>query len=80
MCMKQSKQCPKCGSRDILEEEGGLSDTSSIRIGGSLFSRIPVVHTVCTDCGYVETWVNEEDLHYIKKEKQKRDNRSPFWR
>lgn len=80
MCMKHSKQCPKCGSRDILEEEGSLSDTGSIRVRGSLFARMPVIHTVCTDCGYVEMWIEGEDLHHIKKEKQKRDARSPFWK
>lgn len=77
--MKKTGQCPKCGSCDILEEKGGLDDTNSIRVRGML-SLLPVIRTICMDCGYVETWVSQEDLHYLKKEKQKRDTRSPFWR
>lgn len=78
--MKYTKQCPKCGSRDIVEEKGGLSDNNSIKLSGGVFARLPVIHTICTDCGYVEMWVSQEDLHYVRKEKQKRDNRSPFWK
>ena len=78
--MNKERKCPKCGSRDILVEEGSLSDTGSIRVRGSLFARMPIIHTICTDCGYVEMWVSQEDLRYLKKEKQKRDSRSPFWK
>lgn len=78
--MRNTKQCPKCGSRNILEEKGGLSDNNSIRLSSGVFARLPVIHSICADCGYVEMWVSQEDLHYVRKEKQKRDNRSPFWK
>ena len=80
MRMKNTGKCPKCGSCALLEEKGGLDDTNSIRLKGMLLARLPVTRTICTDCGYVETWVSQEDLHYLKKEKQKRDSRSPFWK
>lgn len=78
--MKTSKKCPKCGSSEILTAKGRMNDSNSILLGFSALSRIPVVHRICCDCGYIEMWVAQEDLHYLKSEKQKRDSRSPFWK
>lgn len=78
--MKQTGQCPKCGSREILTAQGRMNDSNSILLGLSAFSRLPVTHTICCDCGYIEMWAAQEDLHYLKEEKGKRNSRGTFWK
>ena len=68
--MKKTKTCPKCGGNHILrvEDNGGVS----LYLG--LLSRTPVARYVCTDCGYAESWVDDQHLAELK-ERYQRENK-----
>ena len=68
--MKKSKQCPKCGSRDILRVEGSVGPNLSgnnLKMGATIFSAIPLPRYVCTGCGYAEEWVDSRDLYQLRE-------------
>ncbi len=54
--MKKSGKCPKCGSRKIYKIENGCIQPREFVEVGILHS-IPVTRHICTECGYVEEWV-----------------------
>lgn len=71
--MKQSHQCPKCGSSDIVEDakaidRGHLNDQSpdltvaTFRTPSALLFKGKLTSTlsawVCADCGYVEFYAD----------------------
>ena len=70
--MKNTCKCPKCQSSSIcrIVPSGGDSDAGGISIG--LFNYTLPTIFLCSDCGYVEQWVEDErDLAKIfKKYKQ----------
>ena len=78
--MKNTNQCPKCGSREILLTKGRRKDSNSILLGFTTLSRLPVDHRICCDCGYIEMWAASDDLLFLKMEKQKQDKKKPFWK
>lgn len=59
--MKNTGRCPKCGGGRIIRvpdqprrhASGNNIYTSTLTLAG----KIPVIRYVCTDCGYVENWV-----------------------
>lgn len=70
--MKNTYKCPKCGSREIVR----ITDNPYRHASGSniytttatLAGKIPVIRYVCTECGFVENWVeNRSELEAIKK-------------
>ena len=71
--MKNSKTCPKCGGTHILRVEDGLGDRSINLILG-WFSVVPVTRYVCTDCGFAESWVDDQ-YHAELKERYERENK-----
>ena len=71
--MKPGKTCPKCGGTHILRVEDGGA-TTGVSLYLSFFAWVPVARYVCTDCGYVESWVDEKHLPDLKK-RYERDNR-----
>ena len=68
--MKNTKTCPKCGGNHILrvEDNGGVS----LYLG--LLSRPPVARYACTDCGYVESWVDEPYMEDLNKQYEKENS------
>ncbi len=66
--MKNTRQCPKCGSTDIVR----IPDNPSRHASGNniytttytLFGKIPVIRYVCCKCGYVENWVEVQKKNY----------------
>ena len=69
--MKNDK-CPKCGSREIYSganvfPKSGPFTSNSIPI--SLTSIAALDNYVCTDCGYVESYI--ADAHKLKEISQK---------
>ncbi len=72
--MKRTKICTKCGSTRLLrvKDTGGNAGVSLIL---SLFSTAPVTRYACTDCGYVESWVEEKHLDKLK-DRYEFENRS----
>ena len=58
--MKNTKQCPKCGSNEIIH----VPDNAHRYLANSIcitkmawVKRVPVARYVCCGCGYVEDWV-----------------------
>ena len=50
-------QCPKCGSSEIYHKLNGLAGSSSVAVRVSWISSLWLDIYVCTDCGYVESYV-----------------------
>lgn len=68
--MKNKNACPKCGGTDILKVKGncGAYGTgNNIPVGWSNFSAVLVHRYICCDCGYVEEWIDKEDIPSLKK-------------
>ncbi len=67
--MKHTRQCPKCGSHDIVRIDGnaGAYGTgNNIPLGWSIFSAVMVDRYVCCKCGFSEEWLREHDLEKLK--------------
>lgn len=67
--MKHTKQCPKCGSYDIVlvnGNAGAYGSGNNIPLGWSIFSAIMVDRYVCCQCGFSEEWLREKDLDKLK--------------
>ena len=64
--MKQTKICPKCSGTRLLrvKDTGGDHGISLIL---DWFKIVPVTRFVCTDCGYVESWVEEKYMEKLKE-------------
>lgn len=69
--MKNTKCCPKCHSNNIVRVPDNahrylahsISITKTVTV-----DRVPVARYVCCDCGYVESWVeNQHELDAIKR-------------
>ena len=68
--MKNSKQCPKCGSTDIVRFDGyagAYGAGNNIMTGLTIFSAVEVNRYICCYCGYVEEWVDLEDIKKLKE-------------
>lgn len=58
-------QCPRCHSHQVyssseLSHKSGVSKSNTIPL--SFFRTIPLDNYVCTNCGYVESYVAEPDM------------------
>lgn len=71
--MKNTKACPKCACSKLLRVDDVYGDRSINLILGFL-STVPVTRYVCTECGYVESWVDKQYLREIR-EKYEKENR-----
>ena len=64
--MKNSKTCPKCGSKRIMV---GMYDSSEspiyLRMG--IFFACSTSCYICVDCGYIESWIDDCDHAKLKK-------------
>lgn len=72
--MRDSKNCPKCNSKNILRVPGkhyGYGAGNIIHTGMSALSAVKVTRYVCEECGFSEEWIdNKEDIvKLIKKYK-----------
>ena len=71
--MKNTKECPKCKSSNIVRFDGwsGAYGTgNNIMTGKSIFSAVNVNRYICCDCGYTEEWIDREDIEKIVKSKK----------
>ncbi len=71
--MKYTKQCPKCGSYDILYAKGytgGYGSGINIMYGATIFSAVDVDRYICGNCGYVEHFVRKQDIEKLRKSKK----------
>ena len=72
--MKNKKECPKCGHKEILVvpgEAGVYGVGNNIQVGWTNFSAVLVDRYVCCECGYSEEWINKEDIETLKNKFEK---------
>ncbi len=64
--MKNTNACPKCGSAHIVFVKGTeLPKDDPIYAG--IVTNVRVDRYVCADCGYMERWVNRNDMRDLIK-------------
>lgn len=68
--MKNTGKCPKCGRSDLIYVPGtsrAWGAGNNIMTGATIFSAVNVNRYVCATCGYIEEWVDLEDIAKVKK-------------
>lgn len=71
--MKNTKQCPKCNSREIGVATGAQTGHDGIYISGRglVKRRVALDRYICCACGYSEQWVGSAtDLEAVAHEVQ----------
>ena len=66
--MKNTKKCPKCNNTDIVRIDGHCGPYgvgNNIMLGKTIFSAVKLNSYICLDCGYTESWIDENDLKKI---------------
>ena len=72
--MKFSNCCPKCHGSEIAEIKGGTFKGNVYNTISLTFRVIYLTRYVCTQCGYSENYVdNEDDLASIRKRYTRKD-------
>lgn len=67
--MKNTKTCPKCGSKDILIVDGNVGTHgagNNIPVGFTLYSSVLVNRYLCCSCGFSEEWINRDDIPKVR--------------
>jgi predicted nucleic-acid-binding Zn-ribbon protein len=61
--MKNSGICAKCEHNDVLriEQPVTVEGSGAIQVGITTFSAVKVIRYVCTKCGFVESWVDDQE-------------------
>jgi hypothetical protein len=61
--MKNSGICTKCQHADVLrvDQPVTMEGGGAIQTGMTVFSAVKVVRYVCTNCGFLESWVDDRD-------------------
>ena len=80
--MKNSKECPKCMSDNIVRFDGIQNTTSAsnvllVKQSWTHFTEnLVCIHRyVCCNCGYTEEWIDKEDLQRVSESQfAKREN------
>lgn len=73
--MKNTRVCTKCKSTDVVRIDGHIGANGGgnyLRLGASIFSSVIVNRYVCCSCGFVEEWVDKNDLMQVKESKNAR--------
>jgi predicted nucleic-acid-binding Zn-ribbon protein len=67
--MKNTRKCPKCESRDIMEVSDKIANAAykPNAIITSMVSVAFVTRFVCANCGYSEEWLVDRDLDRVKE-------------
>lgn len=66
--MKNTKECPKCHSHDIVRCDGKVLSHGAgnyIKLGRTMLSTVNVHRYICCTCGFTEEWIDEEDLEKV---------------
>jgi len=67
--MHTHEKCGKCGSAKLLLVPETPGQHSHIVFGERVLQTVAVTTYVCTDCGFIEQWVNSKDeLMKLKEE------------
>lgn len=62
--------CPKCQSSEVYDDtsKGWLARSYRDGIAVDGFSSVAIINYVCTDCGYTESYIqNEKDVEIIRR-------------
>ena len=84
--MKNTGVCPKCGGSDILmvPSEDFYKGKGDPYIRGGLFATrsdsLGVYRYVCCSCGYVEQWIDPEELKRRPDIRRELEKRMENWR
>lgn len=54
--MKKSGKCSKCGSQKLIQIENGTLHSRQFGEAG-IFYTLGITKFVCTECGYLEEWI-----------------------
>jgi hypothetical protein len=67
--MKNTGECPKCGSTLIARKRGSPVLNSWSRVSVNIRSLdIWITKLICTECGFIEEWIeNKNDLKRFKE-------------
>ena len=71
--MKNTKQCPKCKSFDIVRFDGYVGSYgagNNVLTGATIFSGVNVNRYVCCSCGFTEEWIDMDDMDKVKNSKK----------
>lgn len=63
--MKNTGTCPKCNGREIITIPPILIYGNTVSAG--LFHRVRCSRCVCGHCGYIEEWVEQDDIEKLRK-------------
>ena len=79
--MKNTYQCPKCNSVDVLKVEGSRFNQTHV-IGLAKWGATNAVldRYLCTQCGYTEEWIqmNEKFRKWANKNRDKDSYRNDY--
>ncbi len=70
--MVKKGECPKCKSSEVytganIKIKSGTYNSNTIPLGGLFGRQMVLDNYVCTNCGYVESYINNiSDLEKIK--------------
>lgn len=76
--MRDSRTCPKCGCTEILRIEGSVGAHgigNNVTAGATIFASVKLPRYICCRCGYLEEWVDRQDLSQIIDWYKKHPNR-----
>ncbi len=65
--MKNTKVCPKYGSKDIILVPSAWSSGKEGNCISTLFTNYKIDRYVCCECGYSEEWVEKDKLQDLKE-------------
>lgn len=72
--MKTTAKCPKCDGTEIYSNEGQAKSGDRVIIPISSWSRLFVSTYICAHCGYLEEYVETQDLKDDKKMAKLKEN------
>lgn len=64
--MKQTKQCPKCQSKEIYTNAGDRKAGDRIRMPIDNWTGFMIDMYFCIQCGYIEEYIEEKSLNQEK--------------
>ena len=69
--MKIKKVCPKCQSTNIVRIDGFRGAYGAGNYLQTSFTSSVIVHKyICCHCGFVEEWIDKEDIEKVANSKR----------
>ena len=65
--MKKTKTCPKCGSNEIYTDKGQTKRGDRCSLPVSSWTKLFLDVYACFDCGFVEEYIEYDDLRNADK-------------